>query len=140
MHNITFLTNCVISSYFLSKSTIVMIRCSGYFVSFVIWGELRMSLIVSEIYWPLVMLNDEWKMVAFSEYLNFTHSPWFGVEEISCSFVKVGFFQKVMAKFFNLSKCHSCEPKIVLKLLIPVNDNIKPLVILWTNLVLKSPH
>ena len=34
--------------------------------------------------------------------------------------VKVGFFQKVMAKFSNLSDCHSCEPKIVLVLLIPV--------------------
>ena len=27
--------------------------------------------------------------------------------------VKVGFFQKVMAKFSNLSNRHACEPKIV---------------------------
>ena len=44
--------------------------------------------------------------------------------------VKVGFFQKVMAKFSNLSNCHSCEPKIVPALLIPVNDNNKILAIL----------
>ena len=44
--------------------------------------------------------------------------------------VKVGFSQKVMAKFSNLSNCHSCEPKIVPALLIPVNDNNKILAIL----------
>ena len=31
------------------------------------------------------------------------------------------FFQKVMAKFSNLSNRHACEPKIVFKLLFPVN-------------------
>ena len=46
-------------------------------------------------------------------------------------FVKVVFFQKVLAKFSNFSKCHSCEPKIVPELLIPVNDNNKILVIFW---------
>ena len=46
------------------------------------------------------------------------------------------FFQKVLAKFSNFSKCHSCEPKIVPELLIPVNDNNKILIIL----VIKSPH
>ena len=44
--------------------------------------------------------------------------------------VKVGFSQKVMAKFFILSNCHSCEPKIVPALLIPVKDNNKILAIL----------
>jgi hypothetical protein len=44
--------------------------------------------------------------------------------------VTVDFFQKVLAKFSNFSKCHSCEPKIVPELLIPVNDNYKILVIL----------
>ena len=34
--------------------------------------------------------------------------------------LKVGFFQKVLAKFSNLSKCHTCEPKIVQELLIPL--------------------
>ena len=46
----------------------------------------------------------------------------------------------MLAKFFNFSKCHSCEPKIVPKLLIPVNDNNKILAILWIDLVIKSPH
>ena len=41
--------------------------------------------------------------------------------------VKVGFFQKVMAKFSNLSYCHSCEPKIVPELLFPVHVIIKSL-------------
>ena len=36
--------------------------------------------------------------------------------------VKVDFSQKEMAKFSNLSNCHSCEPKIVPVLLIPLND------------------
>ena len=44
--------------------------------------------------------------------------------------VKVGFNQKVLAKFSNLSDCHSCELKIVPALLIPVKDNIKILAIL----------
>ena len=44
--------------------------------------------------------------------------------------IKVGFFQKVLAKFSNFSKCHSREPKIVPELLIHVNDNIEILVIL----------
>ena len=35
--------------------------------------------------------------------------------------VKVGFFEKVMAKFSNLSNRHTCEPKIVSELLFPVN-------------------
>ena len=35
--------------------------------------------------------------------------------------LKVGFFQKVMAKFSNLSNRHACEPKIVSELLFPVN-------------------
>ena len=47
--------------------------------------------------------------------------------------LKVGFFQKVLAKFSHFSKCHSCEPKIV-------NYNYKTLVILWIDLVIKSPH
>ena len=37
--------------------------------------------------------------------------------------LKVGFFQKVMAKFSNLSNRHACEPKIVSELLFPVNVN-----------------
>ena len=41
----------------------------------------------------------------------------------------------MLAKFSNLSKCHSCEPKIVPELLIPVNDNDEILVVLWINLV-----
>ena len=60
--------------------------------------------------------------------------------EKSNTYVKVGFFQKVLAKFSNSSKCHSCEPKIVPELLIPVTDNNKLLVSLWTNLDIKSPH
>ena len=44
--------------------------------------------------------------------------------------VKVGFSQKVMVKFSNLSNCHSCEPKIVPALLIPVNNNDKLLAVL----------
>ena len=35
--------------------------------------------------------------------------------------LKVVFFQKVMAKSFNLSNRHACEPKIVSELLFPVN-------------------
>ena len=35
--------------------------------------------------------------------------------------LKVGFFEKVMAKFSNLSNRHTCEPKIVSELLFPVN-------------------
>ena len=35
--------------------------------------------------------------------------------------LKVGFFQKVMAKNFNLSNRHACEPKIVSELLFPVS-------------------
>ena len=59
----------------------------------------------------------------------------------TCAYhVKVGFFQKVLAKFSNFSKCHSCEPKIVPELLIPVNNNNKILVILWIDQVIKSPH
>ena len=45
-----------------------------------------------------------------------------------------------MAKFSNLSKWHSCEPKIVPEILIPVNDNNNILVIFWIDLVIKSPH
>ena len=44
--------------------------------------------------------------------------------------IKVGFSQKVMVKFSNLSNCHSCEPKIVPALLITVNDINKILAIL----------
>ena len=40
---------------------------------------------------------------------------------VSCQFLKVCFFQKVMAKFSNLSNRHACEPKIVPELLFPVN-------------------
>ena len=54
--------------------------------------------------------------------------------------VKVGFSQKVMGKFSNLSNCHSCEPKIVPSLLIPVNDINKILAIRRIDLVIKSPH
>ena len=46
----------------------------------------------------------------------------------------------MMAKFSNLSDCHSCEPEIVPALLIPLNDNNKILAILWIDLVLKSPY
>ena len=35
--------------------------------------------------------------------------------------LKVGSFQKVMAKVSNLSNRHACEPKIVPELLFPVN-------------------
>ena len=44
--------------------------------------------------------------------------------------LKVGFSQKVTAKFSNLSNCRSCEPIIAPALLIPVNDNKKKLAIL----------
>ena len=44
-------------------------------------------------------------------------------------FLKVGFFQKVLAKFSNFSKCHSCEPKIVSEHLFPVNIINKILVL-----------
>ena len=54
--------------------------------------------------------------------------------------VKIGFFLKVLTKFSNFSKCHSCEPKIVPEILIPVNDNNNILVIFWIDLVIKSPH
>ena len=54
--------------------------------------------------------------------------------------LKVGFFQKVLAKFSSFSKCHSCEPETVPELLILVNDHYKILVILWIDLVIKSPH
>ena len=37
------------------------------------------------------------------------------------SLVKVGFFQKMMAKYSNLWNRHACEPKIVSELLFPVN-------------------
>ena len=47
-----------------------------------------------------------------SEFKNISHHH---------QLVKVGFFQKVMAKFYNLSNRHACEPKIVSKLLFPVN-------------------
>ena len=57
----------------------------------------------------------------------------------STATVKVGFSQKVMAKFSNFSNCHSCEPKIVPVLLIPVNDNNIILAILWIVVVKKSP-
>ena len=50
--------------------------------------------------------------------------------ELCKPIVKVGFFQKVMAKFSNLSNCHSCEPKIVPALLIPINNISKILAIL----------
>ena len=56
------------------------------------------------------------------------------------SFLKVGFSQKVMAKFSNFSNCHSCEPKIVPILLIPVHDNNIILAILWIVVVIKSPR
>ena len=36
-------------------------------------------------------------------------------------FIKVGFCQKVMAKFSNLSNRHTCEPKIVPEQLFPVH-------------------
>ena len=55
-------------------------------------------------------------------------------------YVKVGFSQKVMAKFSNLSDCHSCEPKIVPALLIPVNSSKQNTgnFLNWSNK--KSPH
>ena len=55
-------------------------------------------------------------------------------------FLKVGLLQKVMAKFSNLSNSHSCEPKIIPALLIPVNDNNKILAIFWIDLDIKSPN
>ena len=55
-------------------------------------------------------------------------------------FIKVGFFQKVTAKFSNLSKWHSCEPKIVLELLFPVHVINKILVIFWYHLAKKSAY
>ena len=58
--------------------------------------------------------------------------------EKKLSMVKVRFFQKVKAKFSNLSKCHPCEPKIVPELLIPVNDSNKILVIVRIGLVIRS--
>ena len=45
------------------------------------------------------------------------------------------FFHKVMAKFFMLSKWHSCEPKIVPELLFPVHVVNKTLVLFWIHLV-----
>ena len=29
-------------------------------------------------------------------------------------YIKVDFFQKVLAKFYNFSKCHSCEPNLLI--------------------------
>ena len=42
-------------------------------------------------------------------------------ETLTETYVKVGFLQKVMAKFSNLSNRHACEPKIVLEYLFPVS-------------------
>ena len=54
--------------------------------------------------------------------------------------LKVGFFQKVKAKFSNLSKWHSCEPKIVPELLFPVCVIDRILVIFWIHLAKKSAY
>ena len=53
---------------------------------------------------------------------------------------KGSFFSEGAGKISNVSKCHSCEPKIVPELLIPINDNNKISVILDLDLVIKSPH
>ena len=45
----------------------------------------------------------------------------FSFSSIALNLIKVGFFQKVMAKFSNLSNRHACEPKIVPELLFPVH-------------------
>ena len=52
--------------------------------------------------------------------------------------LKVGFLQKVMAKFSNLSNRHACEPKIVPEHLFPVSAINKLQVILWIHLAKKS--
>ena len=54
--------------------------------------------------------------------------------------LKVGFSQKVMAKFSNLPNRHACEPKIVPELLFPVTvvDTIQ--VIFWIHLAKKSAY
>ena len=46
----------------------------------------------------------------------------------------------MLAKISNFSKYHSCEPKIVPALLISVNGNNEIVVILWIDVLIKSPH
>ena len=53
-------------------------------------------------------------------------------------FVKVGSFQKMMAKFSTLSDRHACEPKIVPELLFPVNVIDAIQVIFLINLAKKN--
>ena len=90
------------------------------------------------------MFRGNWSSLLVSGAINFADSQQQQskrkIEKVLSPIVKVGLFQKVLAKFSNLSKFHSCEPKIVPELLIPVNDNNKILVILWIDLVIKSPH
>ena len=78
------------------------------------------------------MFRGNWSSLLVSGAINFADSQQQQskrkIEKVLSPIVKVGFFQKVF--FSNLSKFHSCEPKIVPELLIPVNDNNKILVIL----------
>ena len=84
----------------------------------------------------------KWKKTANSSSL----SCWSGYKQkkpiklVLSMELKVGFFQKVMAKFSNLSKWHSCEPKIVPELLFLVHGINKILVIFWIHLAKKSAH
>ena len=52
--------------------------------------------------------------------------------------IKVGFLQKVMAKFSNLSNRHACEPRIVPEHLFPVSVINKLQVTFWIHLA-KEP-
>ena len=80
------------------------------------------------------MFRGNWSSLLVSGAINFADSQQQQskrkIEKVLSPIVKEGLFQKVLAKFSNLSKFHSCEPKIVPELLIPVNDNNKLLVIL----------
>ena len=58
-----------------------------------------------------------------------------------CPFLlKVGFLQKVMAKFSNLSNRHACEPKIVPEHLFPVSVINKSQVTFWIHLTKKPAY
>ena len=54
--------------------------------------------------------------------------------------LKVGFFQKVMAKSSNLSNRHACEPNIVLEPLFPVHIVNIRIVLFWKNFVKTSAY
>ena len=83
-------------------------------------GEFVGYMFASNDFYGLTDDENEWNYLYYSSW----YSPTDPTD------IKVGFSQKVMAEFSNFSNCHSCEPKIVSALLIPVNDNNKILAIL----------